>query len=188
MNGVSYYLMQQGRTADDLARLTGLPEQAVRAMMEEKEPQLPSCYYMHVAAALGVWEDALLVDYPDAANQRDVGTMCTHWEERFERKPDAFCKIYVAKITKSHELYRYRREFCHLEYEYLQHCIYCSADLEDGVYEVRARWYENYTCRKELSWKRSWFAIFGGVKYELDESDVLFTAFNIEAQHGRLAA
>lgn len=191
MNGAEYFLNRQGRTAAEVAKLSGIPEGQIREMLEEQEAVKASCVYMKVAAALGVSVEELLDQYPDEMNQDydetggDGGML---WEEWFECKPNTICKIYLAKITGSDVKYRYSREFQRVRYVYQGSDIYCSAEhLEDGVYEVCARWYDCGS-GNQVCWQRTWFAVYDEMPYELDESDVLFTLFNIEAQQGRHAA
>lgn len=75
-----------------------------------------------------------------------------------------------------------------MDYQYDKDNIHCCAEpLTDGVYEVFARWYDVMT-GEIVHYRRRWFAVYEDAPYELDEQDVLYTLFNIEAQKDRKAA
>ncbi len=184
MNGVKFHMRKQGKSPSELAAQTGLPEHQIINMMEERLYAKPCHFYMRVSLALSVPVEMLIKQYPDDENGGD-GMI---WEERFERKPDTICRIYLAKITGSHVEYRYDRTFQHVSFRYSRDDIHCYQDnLEDGVYEEHARWYDMIT-GKVVYQHRRWFAVYEGDSYELDEQDVLHTLFNIEAQKGYKAS
>lgn len=185
MNGVKLFMKMQGKTPVELARLTGLPEKQVLEMLEDCSYAKPSHFYMRTSAALDVPVEMLIKQYPD----EEKGGSGMAWEDWFERRPDTFCKIYLAKITGPHVEYRFNRAFQHVSFRYSRDNIYCFIDdLEDGVYEVYARWYDVMT-GEVVHYRRRWFVVYEDAPYELDEQDVLYTLFNFEAQkNGRKAA
>lgn len=184
MNGVNFFMKQRGMTSAEVAGLTGLPERQVLEMMAEVGYTKPSHFYMRVSSALDAPVELLIKQYPDD----EKGGNGMVWEDWFERKPDTFCKIYLAKITGPHVEYRFNRAFQRVSYRYSKDDIHCfMGNLEDGVYEVCARWYD-VTTGEIVHHRRRWFAVYEDAPYELDEQDVLHTLFNIEAQKGRNAA
>ena len=189
MNGMKYTLFRQKRSVEELAKLTGVPETQIREMLEERVYEKPSHFYMRTAAALGVPVEALVRDCSDNKEESGVkdgqGTM---WEDWFERRPDTICRIYLAQITGPHSEYRFNRAFRHLTYQYSRCNIHCFVDrLEDGVYEVNARWYDAGS-GEPVHARRKWFAAVDGVFYDLKEQDVLYTSLNLEERKKRSGA
>lgn len=187
MNGLKFFMKRRGMTSVEMAELTDLPEQQIREMMDEVEYTKPSHFYMRVSDVLDVPVELLIEQYPDDENAHEGGNGVI-WEDWFERRPNTFCKIYLARITGPHAEYRFNRVFQHVVYQYSQYDIYCvGEDLMDGVYEVYARWYDVVT-GEVVHYRRHWFVVYEDAPYELDEQDVLYTLFNLEAQKSRKAA
>lgn len=110
------------------------------------------------------------------------------WEEWFPRVPGTRCKIYLARILGRDPVFRFARSFRNLSYAYSKCEIYCSAELEEnGVFELCARWYDDKS-EELVSRERSWFVVFEGFCYELDEDDVLLSVFNLNLQTAEMSA
>ena len=77
--------------------------------------------------------------------------------------PDTYACPYMARIVGEDPVFRFRRAFLR--------------------YEERTQWFDQRT-GKLLSREREWFAFFAGEFYSIPYLEVLFTAWNIDAQLG----
>ena len=104
------------------------------------------------------------------------------WNDSVALLPDTECHVYIARITGEDETYRFRRKFQSTDMYYGEEKLYFSAELENNqIYEICARWYmddpKHYIRRERL-----WILLFDGIPYELEESEILWTLYNLQLQ------
>ncbi len=189
MTGLKYHRLLQARSTEDLAALTGIAKTAIEKLEDQIILDMPCHIYMRLAAALGITVDMLTTSYSEGNNASPLSDSTASqnaeddsvsWKACYDRRRGTICRIYLAKITGTHPTYRFNRNFQHPMYTYSQNKIFCSVDkLEEGVYEVCARWYK-YGSSFIIGRDIRWFAFFDGIAYDLDKEDVLSIVSDIK--------
>ena len=99
--------------------------------------------------------------------------------------PDTYACPYMARIVGEDPVFRFHRAFLRYE-ERTQWFLwreYLYLLPREGVYEWCVRRFDQRT-GKLLRREREWFAFFDGEVYAIPYSEVLYTAWNIDAQLG----
>ena len=105
-----------------------------------------------------------------------------NWSEEIEDNPNETVRVYVAEITGAHPRYRFNRKFLRCRrIRRSQSTYYFAETAENGVFESNISYY-NKDDGRLLRREREWFVLFEGDCYDIDDSDVLFTLFNLRAQ------
>lgn len=181
MTGLKYHRLLQARSFEELSALTGIAKNAIEKLEDQIILEMPCHIYMRLSTALGITVDMLTATYSEGGNSsllfdiiaQNAENDSVTWRACYDRDSGTLCRIYLAKITGSHPNYHFNRNFQHPMFTYNQNKAICRADkLEEGVYEVCARWFKygsNFMIRRDARW----FAFFDGIAYDLDKEDIL---------------
>lgn len=181
MTGLKYHRLLQARSINNLAALTGSEENTIARCEEQIIPNEPCHTYMRLASALGITVDELVANRPDERDPSllpnnvlpESGRDSSLWESSFDLRTGTLCRPYLAKINGLHPKFYFDREFQQMTVAFSGETMFCSADqLEEGVYEVCARWYK-YGSNTVVDRSVSWFAYYDGEICTLDKDDVL---------------